>query len=164
MAKSMAYTESTSNENLRALLLKFQTAFCDFVFNSGALAIKTSSSALAKTVNTINALVDGVLVQKAAADMAALSGTIATGKKGIFVFTLKADGTLTTRAGTLTASALSGISFPTIPAGEVVIGFIIVENATGSDFVGGTTALDTASLTVTYVNTPFPFNPAIVSL
>ena len=36
------------------------------------------------------------------------------------------------------------------PVYKAMVGFIVVTNATGSNFVGGTTALDTGSLTVTY--------------
>ncbi len=165
----MAKTITTSpgglaDAGVRSALSKLQTASCDFVMQAAGLALKTTSSPLAKSANTIKAFIDGVVVTKAAADMAALAGTIATAKKGIFVFTLAADGTLATRAGSLTAATLAALTYPTIPAGEVIIGFIIVENATGSDFVGGTTALDTASLTVTYVDTPFPWNPNAVTL
>ncbi len=153
-----------SNADMRASLLKLQTNAVDLVLSSAGLAIKGAASAIVKSVNAINAVIDGVVVAKAAADMAALVGTIATTKKGLFVFTLQADGTLKTTAGTLTGAALSDLVFPTIPAGEVVIGFIIVENGTAGNFVGGTTALDTALLTITYVNTPFPFNPNALSL
>ena len=164
MAKSLRTTHDLVTSNLRAVIQNLQTAAADMVMNSAGLAIKAGGSAVVKSVNTVTAMIDGVLVSKAAADMAALVGTIAAAKKGVFVFTLKADGTLTTRAGLLTAASLAAITFPAIPAGEVVVGFLVVENGTASDFVGGTTALDTASLTCTYVNTPFPFNPNVVTL
>lgn len=135
----------------------------NMVFNTAGLAIKTGGSAIAKTANIITAVIDGVLVSKAAADCAALVGTIAAAKKGLFVFTLKADGTFTTRAGSLTAATLAALTWPTIPSDEVVVGFLIVQNGTASDFVGGTTALDATDITTTYVNTPFTFNPTLAS-
>lgn len=131
------------------------------VFNTAGLAIKTTASPIVKTANTVTAVINGVLVSKAAADCAALVGTIAAAKKGLFVFTLKADGTFTTRAGSLTASTLAALTWPTIPSDEVVVGFLIVQNGTASDFVGGTTALDATDITTTYVNTPFTFNPTV---
>jgi len=61
---------------------KLQRRLCNNVFNSAGLVIKAGSSALAKSVNTITFVVDGVIAQKAAADMAALSGsTVADGPK-----------------------------------------------------------------------------------
>lgn len=47
--------------------------------------------------------------------------------------------------------ALSISDFPTLDVGNVLIGFVIIYNATGSNFVPATTALDVANLTVTYV-------------
>jgi hypothetical protein len=58
-------------------------------------------------------------------------------------------------------TTLAGILFPTVADGQVVIGFVIVDDGTGSNFVPGTTALDTGSLTVTYINTPYPFIPGL---
>lgn len=131
------------------------------VFNTAGLAIKTTGSAIVKTANTVTAVINGVLVSKAAADCAALVGTIAAGKKGLFVITLQADGTLVTRAGSLTATNLADLTWPTIPTTDVVVGFVIVANGTASNFVGGTTALDATDITATYVNTPFSFNPTL---
>jgi len=140
---------------------KVQRALSSFVFNSGGLAIKAATSALVKSANAIHFIVDGAPATKAAADMAALSGTIADTKKGCVAFTVKADGTLTRRNGGYDVATLAACTLPEIPDGEVLIGFIIIENGTGSTFTGATTALDTASLTVTYFNTPYPYLPGI---
>lgn len=164
MSRSRSIKFPNTNTEMEALFDKLQRRFANLVFNSGGLAIKTSSSALAKTANAINAIIDGVLISKAAADMAALSGSVvANGSKNVYVFTVDVSGNLATLAGTA-ATTLAGILFPTIPEGQAVIGFIIVDNGTGSNFTPGTTALDTGSLTVTYVNTPYPFIPGIETL
>lgn len=164
MAKTLRYTEATSNNNFREVAQNLQTSLVDCAMSSAGLAIKAGGSAVVKSVNTVNAFINGVLVTKAAADMAALVGTIPTTKFGLFVFTLQADGTLTTRAGTLNGAAMANLVFPEIPEGEVVIGFIVVENGAAGNFVGGTTALDAANVTVTYFDTPFPFNPNALTL
>ncbi len=46
--------------------------------------------------------------------------------------------------------------FPTIPAGRAVLGFIIVNPTGTGNFVGGTTALDDATVApgTVYVDTP----------
>lgn len=144
---------------------RIQRALSAFTFNSAGLAIKQASSALAKAGTAFHSIIDGTTVTKAAnTDMAALTGdAVPTTQKNVYVFTVNASGTLATRAGKA-ATTLAGIVFPEIPDGEAIIGFILVENATGSDFTPGTTALDTASLTVTYVNTPYPWLPNLHNL
>ncbi len=161
MALSIAKSLWNAIQGLRDFISQVQHFQGNVVLNSGGLAIKAGSSALAKTVNTITARVEGVLITKAAADMAALSGTYPTTNKCVAVFTVDVSGTLRTRMSAVGVTTLAAIVFPTIPDSESVIGFAIIENGTGSDFVGGTTALDTGSLTVTYVNTPYPFYPAL---
>lgn len=164
MAKSIHVSDATANQNLRDVITKLQVSLLDCVLSTAGLAIKAAESAVVKSANAITAVIDGVIVAKAAADMPALVGSIAASKFGLFVFTVNASGTLKTIPGTLTGAALANLVFPTIPAGEVVIGFIVVQNGTASAFVGGTTALDTTDVTVTYVNTPFPFNPNALAL
>ena len=149
---------------LSPLLDKLQRRMSNMVFQSAGLAIKAGGNALAKSVNAINAIIDDVVIAKAASDMAALGGaTVPTANYQVYVFCVDVSGNLTTLAGTY-AATLAGVIWPTVPDGVAVIGFAIVQNATGSNFVPGTTALDTASLTVTYVNTSFPFIPGMATL
>lgn len=150
---------------LEPLLDKIQRRLCNICFNTPGLAIKAGGSAIVKTANIIKVMVDSVLVNKAAADCAALVGTVTNAKFNVFVFTVNAAGTLVTYAGTQ-AATLAGVVWPTITDGEVVIGFIIVNPTGTGDFTGGTTALDdvTVAPNVVYVNTPFPFIPGIETL
>ena len=159
MAKSLRTTEATANQNLRDVLESLQTNACDFVLNTGGLAIKSATSALAKTVNTIYAKINGALVKKTAADMAALSGTVTNAKFNVFVFTMNASGTLTTTMGTEGAT-IGAVVFPAVPASQVVIGFVIINPTGTGNFVGGTTNLDDATVVpnAVYVDTPYPFN------
>src|SRR5262245_40463487 len=121
MARTRSIKFPNSSTELEALFDKLQRRQCNIVFNTGGLAIKAGSSALAKTVNTLNYVIDGVLAQKAAADMAALSGaTVADGNKNVYVFTVDVSGNLKTYAGTQ-ATTLAGILWPTIADGEAVI-------------------------------------------
>ena len=163
MSRTRSFKFPNSLTEFETPLDKLQRRQCNLVFNSAGLAIKTGGSALAKSVNTITFVIDGVIAQKAAADMAALSGTtIADGSKNVYVFTVNASGTLTTYAGTQ-ATTIAGILWPTITDGEAVVGFIIVSTS-GAIFVPGTTALDAGTATVTYVNTPFSFIPGMETL
>jgi hypothetical protein len=129
------------------------------LLNSGGLAIKAGSSALAKTVNTVDYLVNGVLCTKAAGDMAALAGTITNGNFGGWVFTINAAGTVASRFMTQGAT-LAAIVMPAVPATDAIIGMVRL-NPTTADFVGGTTALDAANTNAIYRDTPFSARGAL---
>src|ERR1044072_1343041 len=165
MARTRSFKFPNSFTEFEAPLDKLQRRQCNMVFNTAGLAIKTGGSAIVKTVSTINAIIDGVLVSKAAADCAALVGTVTNAKFNVFVFTVNASGTLTTYAGTQ-ATTRAGVVWPTITDGEAVVGFIEVNPTGTGDFVGGTTALDDGTVVpnVVYVNTPFPFIPGMENL
>lgn len=126
---------------------------------SAGLAIKAGSSAIVKAASAIIANVNGVLVRKAAnTDMPALVGTLATAKSAAWPFYIDGSGTLTTGAKTADAASHDAALalVPIVPLGLAQIGILLLDNATGSNFVGGTTALDVGSLTATYYNTPGP--------
>lgn len=128
------------------------------IFTTGGLAIKTSTSALAKTANTVYFMANGVYGALAAADMPALTGlNISAGKYNCAVFYVDSAGTTSVRFGTEGASA-AAVKFPDTPQGKAIIGFIMITYA--SAFTGGTTALDTA--TTVYVNTVGPFDPSVI--
>jgi hypothetical protein len=165
MARLKSINFSNTLAEFSNLFDKLQRALTNYVLNTGALAIHGSSSALAKTVNTVYVLIDGQPISKAAADMAALSGTVTNAKYNVFVFTVDAAGTLKSYMGT-EASTLAALIFPTITDGEAVIGFVIVHPTGTGDFVGGTTNLDDGTVVpnAVYMNTPFPFLPQLSTL
>lgn len=127
------------------------------VFQSGALAIKTGSSAVAKTAAAVYYFVAGKLYTKAAGDMAALAGTVTNAKFNVFVFTVNAAGTVATAMGTEGAT-IDAIVFPATPVASVVIGFVIINPTGTGNFVGGTTALDDGTVvpTAVYINATAP--------
>lgn len=127
---------------------------------SAGMAIKTSSSALAKTVNAFNYTIDGNIIgAKGAGDLPALTGiNVADGYTTCITVSINSSGTfsLTESIADQLTSGLTGI-FPisalgVVPAGNALVGYIVIKNATGSVFTGGTTALDVSNLTVTYLN------------
>jgi len=130
------------------------TALGTALINSGALAIKTGGSALVKTAATIYYKIAGVVYSKAAADMAALSGTVTNAKFNVYVFYVDAAGTLTSAMGT-EAATLVAVVFPTLPANKATIGYVIINPTGTGSFVGGTTALDDGTVVpnAVYVNT-----------
>jgi len=167
----MAKTISTSvgglaDGGVRSALTKLQSALTDTLLSTGGLAIKAGGGVLVKAATLCKAFVNGVLVSIAAnTDMAALSGTVVNATFNVFVFYINSAGTIATAMGTAGAT-LGAVVFPTIPADSAVIGFIIVNPTGTGNFVGGTTALDDATVVpnVVYVNTPYPFNPNCLSL
>ena len=75
----------------------------------------------------------------------------------VFVFTVNASGTVKSYLGTAGAT-LGAVVFPTTADGEAVLGFVIVNPTGTGDFVGGTSALDDATVVpnVVYVNSDSP--------
>lgn len=155
----------TSNATTRDALTKLQ-GLADTLLSTGGLAIKAGGSAIVKAGTLCKAIVNGTLLSIAAnTDWAALSGTVTNAKFNVFVFCITADGTKTTLMGTEGAT-LGAVVLPTIPADTAVVGFVIINPTGTGNFVGGTTALDDATVVpnAVYVNTPFPFQPQILSL
>lgn len=134
------------------------------VLNSGGLAISGTTTKV-QAANDVYYFIGGNLYKLAAGDMAVLSGTIHNSgtnldQINVFVFTVDAAGTVATAMGT-EASTLAGVVFPSTPAASVVIGFVIIDLATGAgtgDFVGGTTALNDGTVvpSAVYVNATCP--------
>ena len=164
MAKSIVSHVSNASAGILGPLQSLQRNAVDMVLNTGGLAIGTGVNTKVKLVNTIYALIDGVLVKKTTAEVV-LSGTVTNAKFNVFVISMTADGTLTATMGT-EGTTIGAVVFPTIPASSVVLGFIIVNPTGTGDFVGATTALDDATVVpnVVYVNTPYPFNPNAIAL
>lgn len=164
---SIALTEMTANRNFLSILEKIQYALCTRLLTTGGLAIKTGGSALAKTVNTIKYMIAGNLYSKAAADCAALVGTVANAKFNAFYFFVNAAGTLTTAMGTEGAT-LEAIVPPLAQwdGSKVCIGMVIINPTGTGSFVGGTTALDDGTVVpnAVYVNFLEGYNPNLVSL
>ena len=143
--------------------MAFNTEFAEQLLINPTLAIKTGGSALVKSSNAFTCVVGGKIIAKAAGDMPALTGTIPTAYTSAYSFFIDTAGTITVVKGNnvlttdgLTTSDLfpqdSTTGLSSKPDGKLCIGMIVVVNAIGSTFTGGTTALDTASLTVYYSN------------
>jgi hypothetical protein len=128
--------------------------------------IGSSSKAKPKIANTVYALINGALVAKTTAEVTlTTANNVANAKFNVIALLMDASGTVTPTNGTA-AATLAAVVFPTIPSGQVCIGYVIL-NVTGTGgFVGGTTELDDATVipNAVYVNTPFPFNPNMLSL
>jgi hypothetical protein len=149
-------------EDLVTKLNALGAAVNSSTLSSPGLVIKAGSSTLAKAGSAFAAIAAGVVVTKTAnTDMAALVGTLATAKSAAWAFYIDSAGTLTSSAKTAdSANAAAALALlPAPPAGKAMVGFITIDNTSGSNFVGGTTALDAAGIATTYFNSvgPTPF-------
>ncbi len=131
---------------------------------SGALAINGAGNTAAKVGSAWYGVVKGNPLTKAAnTAMAALSGTVVNATFNVFCFYVDAGGTLTTLMGTAGAT-LGAVVFPQPPVGKTMIGFVIINPTGTGNFVGGTTALDDATVVpnAVYVNTVGAFDPTVL--
>jgi hypothetical protein len=165
MARKKSINFPNSEGELSPLLDKLQRSTVNSLLNAGGLVIHGSASKVAKTVNTIYCVVDGVLMSKAAADMPTLVGTVTAAKFNVFVFTTDVSGNLKAYMGT-EGAALINVVFPAPLDGEVVIGFVIINPTGTGNFVGGTTAIDDATVVpgALYVDTVGEFFPQFSTL
>lgn len=166
MSKSIATSPaSMSDAALRSALLKLQSPLSDVCLNSAGLAIGTGSKKKVKVVNDTYAFMSGVLAVEAAATEVALSGTVTNAAFNVFVLTINSSGVVSATMGTEGAS-LGAVVMPSVPTDEAVVGFVIINPTGTGNFVGGTTDLDDGTVVpnAVYINTPFPLNPAVVSL
>ena len=122
---------------------------------SGALAIKAGASALVKVSSRWEGLAGGIPLFKAAnTDMAALSGIVTNAKFNVFCYFCTAAGTLSTVMG-VEGAMYASMKFPEKPIGSAMIGYTLINPTGTGTFVGGTTALDDATVVpnAVYVNT-----------
>lgn len=149
---------------MRTLFSAIADRLSSCLLSTGGLAIKTASSAVVKAGTAFYAIAKGKMVYKAAnTDMAALSGTVTNAKYNVYVFFVDAEGTLTAVMGT-EASTLAGVKFPATPEQKAILGWVLINPTGTGNFVGGTTALDDATVVpnAVYVNTPYPVDPNIL--
>ena len=143
---------------LRPVLNALADRLSSRTFSHGGLVIKAGGSTLAKTVNTVIAMIGGSYVSIGAADMPALTGlNISAGKYNVIEFRADIAGTVTAVMGVEGATA-AAVKFPAPVVGKVTIGFLMITYA--SAFSGGTTVLDTA--TTVYVDCDGSFDPTAI--
>lgn len=168
MNKTIAsLTNMTSHDSDRTLLGKIQRQLVDMSLTTGGVTIGSSSKKAVKIATTIYALIDGVLSAKTTAEVAFTATThdVAAGKFAVFVLSLSTGGTVTITKSA-DAASLATVVIPATPAGNVVIGLVIV-NPTGTGiFDATTTDLDDATVVpnAVYINVVGAFLPDNISL
>lgn len=126
------------------------------------LAISGSSAATLKTTNAFVVKIDGAVSKIAAATLAAIPATITCpllSTTSIAVYVNAAGTASYVQGGTVLNSSLatnviynmSSLPTPRSNSGALV-GYVIISCASSATFTGGTTALDAANVTVTYLD------------
>lgn len=156
---------SADREAIRKILNPIADRLSSQSLSSAGLVIKAGASAVVKTgAAAYYGIAQGALVTKAAAtDMAALSGSVTNAKFNVYCFYIDSAGTLTSAMGTEGAT-LALVKFPPLPVGKAQIGFVIINPTGTGPFVGGTTALDDATVVpnAAYVNTVGAFDHSLI--
>jgi len=152
----------TTKYNLRSLLRPLFDRQTSLAVVTAGLVIKAGASALAKTgASSSYYLANGILQKiSAATDMPALSGTVTNAKFNVYCFFIDQTGTVTSQMGTEGAT-LAALKFPQFPTKKALVGFIIINPTGTGNFVGGTTALDDATVVpnAVYVSPIGGFDP-----
>jgi hypothetical protein len=132
---------------------------------TAGLVIKAGASPLAKIgASDFYALVNGTIVRIVAnTDMPALVGTVVNATFNVFCFFVDQAGTVTVAMGTAGAS-YGAIKFPQFPTQKALVGFLIIRPTGTGNFVGGTTALDDATVApnTAYISPTGGFDPAAI--
>lgn len=138
----------------------FTRMLLNHALGNAGVAIATDTAKVASG-NAIDFINQGLLKTKAATDDEfTLSGTALnagadTAEKCRFLLTRQADGTPVATQGAIVAAASAAV-LPAVPANETPIGYIEVETDASTTFTPGTTGLDTAGITDTYVDLAWP--------
>lgn len=164
------YIGGLANETLRRWLRVIIDPIGDRLSSqnvtSAVLAIKAGGSAVVKGSAAFNGIAKGRLYTKVInTDMAALVGTVVNATFNVWVFSVDAAGTLRSDIGNAGAT-LGAVTFPEPLFNQAIIGYVIINPTGTGNFVGGTTALDDATVVpnAVYVNITGGFDPTVLVL
>lgn len=140
--------------------------FRSCTLSTAGLVIKAGGSALAKTGSAVTHFIaEGVKGRIAGStDMPALVGSVTNAMFNVFVFSVDKASTVTVQMGTEGATE-AAIKWPKLDKRKAVVGFIVINPTGTGNFVGGTTALDDATVApnAAYVSPVGMFDPVIVT-
>lgn len=158
-----AVPDEKTKDALRYVLTPIADRASTQTLSSPGLAIKAGASALVKAGSQFHAWVVDRMVRVAAnTDQAALAGTVTNAKFNVYCFFLDRAGTGTSAMG-VEGATIGALKFPPLPEGKSLTGFVIINPTGTGNFVGGTTALDDATVVpnAVYVNTVGLFDPTV---
>jgi hypothetical protein len=114
----------------------------------GGLTQSAGTNTVCEVANVTQTVVAGIAGTATAAglDFAALSGTVANAAFNIYVQRVATNGSTVTTAMGTAGAALNLVVWPTGSATVAALGYVIINPTGTGDFVGGTTALDDATV------------------
>lgn len=134
--------------------------------STAGLVIKAGSSALAKTGSAVtHYMAEGIKGRIAGStDMPALVGTVTNARFNVFVFSVDKAGTVTVQMGTEGATE-AAMKWPKLDQRKAVLGCIVINPTGTGNFVGGTTALDDATVVpgAVYISPVGAFDPQVLT-
>ena len=156
------YLAGMANESARFSLTPILRAIGDRMSSqatsTAGLVISSTTTKAKIGATELAGIANGIPVAIAAGtDMPALVGSITAGSYNVFCFFIDSASTVTVAMGK-EGTTLAKVKFPTFPEGKALVGYLVVTYA--SAFVGGTTALSTA--TTVYVSPVGAVNPNII--
>jgi hypothetical protein len=153
-------SDALTSRAIRVPINSLVDRYSSQALNSAGLVINAGGAAFPKIgAADFYAVAQGILVKIAAGTaMPALTGiTALAGGFVLACFFVDSAGVVTV-AGGAPAATLGGAGWPQFPRGKALVGFLAITNA--GAFVGGTTALDTA--TTVYFSPPGAFDPTVL--
>lgn len=123
------------------------------VIANAGLALTTGKETI-KSASAVVYTIDGVIYTKAASDLAALTGiNIAAGNARVVSYFVDKAGNLSVVASREVANDKANFSglIEREDKEKALIGWVLIKNASSSEFVGGTTKLDASNITATIV-------------
>lgn len=156
--------DPATRQALQGILADLADRFSSFMQTTAGLVIKAGASPLVKTGGAISYLFAGGIPRTIAAgvDMAALAGTTLTATFNVYVYMVNGSGALSSAMGT-GAATYAAVKFPTVPDGRTVVGYTIINPTGTGSFVGGTTAIDDATVVpnAVHISVAGLFDPTI---
>ncbi len=144
---TLADSTSLSHAELDAYLKAIRTDLQrtqNTLFQTGTLQFD-AGAAVAEVTTVGYYTVGGFMGKTAVADCPALVGTVHNAKFNVFSIQINLAGTITQTMGT-EAATLAAVVLPTPPTSTVLLGYLVINPTGTGDFVGGTTALDDATV------------------
>lgn len=156
------FSDNMAAHALQILLEPIFNRFKSCALSTAGLVIKAGGSALVKTGAAVTHYVANGIKGRIASstDMPALVGTVTNAKFNVFVFTVDRQGTARVQMGVEGATEAQ-IKWPELDQTRAILGFIVVNPTGTGNFIGGTTALDDATVVpnVAYISPIGMFDP-----
>lgn len=161
-----AISDKEAGKVLRFILGPIVNRFRSCTLSTAGLVIFGAASPVVKTGAAVTHFIaEGVKGRIAAStNMPLLVGTVANAKFNVFVFSVDKASAVTVQMG-VEGVTEAAIRWPKLDQRKAIVGFIIVNPTGAGDFVGNTTALDSAGVVpnVAFISPTGTFDPSVLT-